>query len=208
MSTNFWTPQGSRQDFRDIPCSLRNIRKANYRGRGQNPFAGNASPRNKMSIPTTLTHAIQMHDVSLLRSQLASFKACWNSVYGAPCWLRLLTLSLRTCKTKHIDQGRYAQPKTKETAFTRTFRQKVRAFFSETLARNPTGIGNCSEKKNLFRWTFLFWVDFFGWIFLLCFEKRHTHTHTCAYAEVAPSPKPSLHADLPPPPALPPLLLA
>ena len=26
--------------------------------------------------------------------------------------------------------------------------------------------GNYSEKKNLFRWTFLFWVDFFRWIFL------------------------------------------
>ena len=35
-------------------------------------------------------------------------------------------------------------------------------FFLVTRVRKPTEF----VQKNLFRWTFLFWVDFFGWIFL------------------------------------------
>ena len=42
--------------------------------------------------------------------------------------------------------------------FARTF-----AFFPVMRVRNTTKI----VQKNLFRWTFLFWVDFFGFIFLL-----------------------------------------
>ena len=55
----------------------------------------------------------------------------------------------------------------KNTTFMRTFR-KVRAnlvFFPATRVRNPAEI----VQKNLFRWTFRFWVDFWGWIFLLWF---------------------------------------
>ena len=63
-------------------------------------------------------------------------------------------------------RGRKAQPKSRNTKihhvhtnffekFARTF-----AFFPVTQVRNPKEI-----VQN--RWTFLFWVDFFGWIFLL-----------------------------------------
>ena len=52
-------------------------------------------------------------------------------------------------------------PKTQNTAFTRTFSRSSRAFLPSSLwheSRNPTDI----VQKNLFRWTFLFWVDFPG----------------------------------------------
>ena len=51
--------------------------------------------------------------------------------------------------------------------FARTF-----AFVPVTRVRNPTEL----VQKNSFRWSFLFWVDFFGWIFLPWSYRGRVHT--------------------------------
>ena len=60
--------------------------------------------------------------------------------------------------------------------FARTF-----ACFPVTWVRKPTDIA----QKNLFRWTFLSWVDLFGWPFLPWFSGLS--------AELQPKPRPPRH---------------
>ena len=64
---------------------------------------------------------------------------------------------------KTVNRG----PKTHKTPRLHELFRKVRVNFCLLpcdASQEPNG--NCSE-KNLFRWTFLFWVAFFGWILLL-----------------------------------------
>ena len=51
----------------------------------------------------------------------------------------------------------------KSTAFTRTFSLSSRELLPSSLWSE---LGTC---QSLFRWTFLFWVDFFGWVIPLWF---------------------------------------
>ena len=105
--------------------------------------------------------------------QMSRMHGCWLVSFKVSTWVHHRTADLSrksACDSIEAEKPTQNPEIPKKHRVHANFFEKFGwtfAFFPVTRVRSRMEI----VQKNLFRWTFLFWVDFFGWIFLPWFKE-------------------------------------